>query len=354
MTTSHPLTFILQWHLTERCNLRCRHCYQEGQGGAELSQTEIYSIIDEAAGMLKAWEEAYGLSFAPVANVTGGEPFLRAGLFEIMARLAGAGFALNLLTNGILATPERAKLLKDLKVAEVQVSLEGPQDIHDQIRGPGSFAAALAGVRIFLEAGLKVSLNTTLSRLNFQRFPELLVIARSVGVPEVGFSRLVPSGQGQTLIGKMLSPVELEDFYRRMLAPPAGDVAVICGDPLAAQLAVGQDPGDLGEVPCGGCAAAISGLTLLPDGTILPCRRLAIPLGNANRDSLREIWALHPVLTALRDRSRYPGKCGACARWAVCRGCRAVAHAWSQAEGTPDPLAPDPQCFVEPGAGPDA
>ncbi len=49
MTTSHPLTFILQWHLTERCNLRCRHCYQDGQGGPELSQPEIFGIIDEAA-----------------------------------------------------------------------------------------------------------------------------------------------------------------------------------------------------------------------------------------------------------------------------------------------------------------
>jgi radical SAM protein with 4Fe4S-binding SPASM domain len=248
----------------------------------------------------------------------------------------------------------KPRLLHDLEVAEVQVSLEGPQDIHDQIRGAGSFTAALAGVRILLEAGLKVSLNTTLSRLNFPRFPELPEIARGVGVPEVGFSRLVPSGQGQALIKEMLSPGELEDFYRRMLAPPAGDVAVICGDPLAGQLDAGQDRDDQGDAPFGGCSAAIAGLTLLPDGTILPCRRLAIPLGNASRDSLREIWALHPVLTALRDRGRYTGKCGVCARWALSRGCRAVAHAWSQAQGAPDLLAPDPQCFVELGAGPDA
>jgi radical SAM protein with 4Fe4S-binding SPASM domain len=89
----------------------------------------------------------------------------------------------------------------------------------------------------------------------------------------------------------------------------------------------------------------VSGLTLLPDGTILPCRRLPVPLGNVRRDRLREIWAASPVLEALRDKTRYHGKCGSCKRWALCRGCRAIAYAWSRAQGAPDFLAPDPQCF---------
>jgi radical SAM protein with 4Fe4S-binding SPASM domain len=122
-------------------------------------------------------------------------------------------------------------------------------------------------------------------------------------------------------------------------------VAVISGDPLAAQQEAPADAGDQGDAPLGGCSAGVAGLTLLPDGTVLPCRRLPLPLGNACRDSLREIWALHPVLQALRDRRGYAAACRACPRWAVCRGCRAVAYAWSQAAGDPDPLAADPQCF---------
>ncbi|UCD34076.1 MAG: SPASM domain-containing protein, partial [Nitrospiraceae bacterium] len=90
----------------------------------------------------------------------------------------------------------------------------------------------------------------------------------------------------------------------------------------------------------------ISGLTILPDGTMVPCRRLPVPIGNITSDSLREVWASSDVLNALRDRSRYKGKCGSCLRWAHCRGCRAIAYACSQSAGKGDVLAPDPQCFI--------
>jgi AdoMet-dependent heme synthase len=88
-------------------------------------------------------------------------------------------------------------------------------------------------------------------------------------------------------------------------------------------------------------------LTLLPDGTITPCRRMGIPIGNILRDSLREIWATSDVLNALRDKKTYMGKCGVCKRWSICRGCRAIAYAWSRSHGRNDFLEEDPQCFIE-------
>jgi radical SAM protein with 4Fe4S-binding SPASM domain len=64
------------------------------------------------------------------------------------------------------------------------------------------------------------------------------------------------------------------------------------------------------------------------------------------KDSFREVWATSEVLEAIRDRSRYQGKCGSCPRWAQCRGCRAIAYAFSKANGEDNFLADDPQCFV--------
>jgi radical SAM protein with 4Fe4S-binding SPASM domain len=117
---------------------------------------------------------------------------------------------------------------------------------------------------------------------------------------------------------------------------------------MAAQLrAPAPAAAEVDSFPCGGCAAGGAGLTILADGTGVPCRRLHLPLGQAGRDSLREIWAASPVLEALRDQSRYPGKCGACPRWADCRGCRAIAYEYAKSHGNPDFLAPDPQCFID-------
>jgi radical SAM protein with 4Fe4S-binding SPASM domain len=104
-------------------------------------------------------------------------------------------------------------------------------------------------------------------------------------------------------------------------------------------------------VAVGGCAAGLAGITVLEDGTLLPCRRLPVPIGNIRRDSLREVWAASPVLVRLRDRASYRGRCGACARWAACRGCRAIAWAASLADGAADLCADDPQCFHGQAAG---
>jgi radical SAM protein with 4Fe4S-binding SPASM domain len=73
-----------------------------------------------------------------------------------------------------------------------------------------------------------------------------------------------------------------------------------------------------------------------------------IPLGNIRRDSLREVWAASGVLRRLRDRESYKGKCGKCVHWASCRGCRAIAYAYSRSRGGDDPMAEDPRCFIQP------
>jgi radical SAM protein with 4Fe4S-binding SPASM domain len=347
MPVINPYEFFIQWHLTERCNLRCAHCYQEAEpGGQELSFPEIVSVIEEAAAMLSAWREAYGIDFSPSFHVTGGEPLLHRDLPDILEKMKKWRFAVYLLSNGTLITESWAGRLAALGVDGVQISLEGPGPIHEDIRGPGSFAAALAGARNLVAAGVKVIFNTTLSRLNAAAFADLVPLSLSLGVQELGFARLVPSGRGEALLDQMLSPEELKEFYQEILAIEVNGLDVGSGDPLANQMsAAAPETGEGDSFPWGGCAAGVSGLTLLPDGTILPCRRLPVPLGNVRRDRLREIWAASPVLEALRDKTRYPGKCGSCPRWPQCRGCRAIAYACSRAAGTPDFLAPDPQCF---------
>jgi len=348
MSLSSPYDFVIQWHLTEKCNLRCRHCYQEGAKYQEMSASLISSVINEISRMFKDWQAAYDLEFAPSFNVTGGEPFLRPDFFAILEEMIGAGFDCYVLSNGTIINKERAQTLADLGVRGVQVSMEGPAGIHDAIRGRGSFRASREGVKNLLAAGVNVSLNATLSRLNAAAFMDLAGIAASWGVAELGYSRLVPSGQGQAMLTQMLEPQEVKTLYEEILSLDVKGLKISTGDPMAAQMSVPPAGEDLGDIPAGGCAAGVAGLTILADGTITPCRRLPIPLGRAGEDSLREIWATAPVLEQLRDRSRYRGKCGSCKRWSACRGCRAIASAYARAQGNPDILSPDPQCFIAP------
>jgi radical SAM protein with 4Fe4S-binding SPASM domain len=347
MPINQGFEFFIQWHLTERCNLRCAHCYQTGGKTDEMSLPEIKEVIEEFSGMLKSWEEAYDISLSPSLNITGGEPFLRQDIFEVLAEIRGRGIDIYVLTNGILINRESAERLSRLGVRGVQVSIEGPEEVHELIRGRGSFQASLRGIRNLLDAGLKVTINATLSDINAGRFIDMVELASFLGVQRIGFSRLVPSGRGMGLLNKMIGKEKIRGIYETIFSLHPDGLEIVTGDPVASQMSVTSDNADSGEIPTGGCAAGVSGLTILPDGTITPCRRLFIPIGNVRKDRLREVWATSGVLESLRDRSKYRGKCGACSRWALCRGCRAIAYAYSQSKGEADFLAEDPQCFIE-------
>lgn len=297
--------------------------------------------------MFDAWSETYELAFAPSFNITGGEPFLRPDLFRVLAEIRKREYETFLLTNGVLVDRERARTLAELGVAGVQVSIEGCEEVHDALRGPGSFAQAAGGIERLLDAGLPVTVNVTLSKLNAGSMKKVIRFASHLGVQRVGFSRLVPAGRGSSMAAEMLSANEAKELYQRLFALDIGNLEIVTGDPIAGLL---RRQGEKkrshdGADPCGGCAAGVSGLTIGADGTIVPCRRMPLPLGNVRTDSLREIWALSPVLEALRDKNSYTGRCRTCRHWDSCRGCRAIAYAHSRASGGNDYLSDDPQCF---------
>ncbi len=337
--------FFIQWHLTERCNLRCRHCYQGGGEVHEMNVGEVKREIDGAARMFQAWEEAHGIRVSPSIHFTGGEPFLYRGLLEAIAHARTKGYPVAMMTNGCLATKEKAKKVSDLGVSDIQVSLEGPPAIHASIRGRGSFRSAVKGVEHLIAAGCRVSANVTLSRLNFDKIEETIEVAKAIGFHRVGFSRMVPCGRGKTLLTQFLASQELKSAYQEILSANTPSLEVVSGDPLAGILS--ETPPSPGcNLTLSGCSAGFSGVTIVSDGSVMPCRRIGLVAGNLKKKSLRAIWASSRLLWQLRRRESYKGKCGQCSRWPSCRGCRAVAYAHSSARGNPDLFADDPQCWI--------
>jgi len=306
---------------------------------------EIDKTISVFSDTIKIWSELYEITFSPAANVTGGEPFLRDDLSRILRSLRQNNFEISLLTNGTLIKGREAAMLADIPVKRVQVSLEGPEKVHDVIRGTGSFQSAIRGVSHLLLKDIKVTLNLTLSALNVDYLEEMALFGASLGVDRVGFSRLVPSGRGLSLINSMLGMDRGKEAYDRIRDIDIPGIETVTGDPVYSCVKDSSPP-ENATVPFGGCAAGVSGITVLPDGTLLPCRRMNIPLGNILKDSLRTVWAASPVLSDLRDKEKYLGKCSKCVFWARCRGCRAIAYQYSSTQGRSSYLSDDPQCFI--------
>jgi len=338
--------FFIQWHLTERCNLRCRHCYQGREKVREMTASEVKRAIDGATQMFQAWEEEHGIAVSPSIHFTGGEPFLYKGLWDVITYSREKGYRVAIMTNGSLITKDDAKKAFNLGIADIQISLEGPPDLHASIRGIGSFNGAAKGVDQLVAVGNRVSANVTLSRINVDKSEETIEIAREMGFYGIGFSRMVPCGRGKALLDQFLTSQELKRAYQKINSLNTPSFEVLCGDPLAGTLSETKPPSGC-NLTLSGCSAGFSGVTITSDGSVMPCRRIGLVAGNLKKKSLRAIWASSRLLWRLRKKESYSGKCGQCSRWPSCRGCRAVAYAYSSAQGNPDLFADDPQCWIE-------
>src|SRR5450756_1416338 len=119
-------------HLTDRCNLGCRHCYRAGAKKGDLSAFSHRRMLEE-------FEDGGGLRLL----LSGGEPLLYPYFWQLNDLLPAFDIRVVLLTNGTLLDRRSAALLN---VHEVQASLDGLEESHDRLRGPGAFRRALAGL----------------------------------------------------------------------------------------------------------------------------------------------------------------------------------------------------------------
>ncbi|RLG86146.1 MAG: radical SAM/SPASM domain-containing protein, partial [Thermoprotei archaeon] len=185
---------------------------------------------------------------------------------------------------------------------------------------------------------------------------DLLDLAESIGVKRVVFFNFVPTGRGKENLWLDLDPFEREEFLRTIFkemrrrrleivstAPQYGRVVLqLSGGRVSAptHFYVGGDPivRAVAEF-VGGCGAGRVYAAVQPDGTLIPCVFMPIPVGSLRKHSFWELWTTSPLLRSLRDRGNLKGYCGRCPYRNVCGGCRARAYGYFR-----DPLAPDPGC----------
>jgi len=328
--------FYFQWHITGKCNLRCKHCYHvDYTSDNELSLSELISIANKIDSTLKKWDKKGTLS------ITGGEPFMiRDKLFPLLRHINSLETVhyFDILTNGWLLDQKSLDLLKEFKkLRRVQLSLEAAnQKINDRIRSNGSFEKTLSAIRLLKKDGFQVAVMMTISGLNKNEVEPLIGVLKQEGVDTFSAERFIPEGVGVNLKEEFLTANEVKEVFQRIyyLAMKEDRIRILLYRPLFA-LFNGNDP-TVGAM----CSAGTNALTIMHDGTLYPCRRLPIPIGNALTDSFYKVWYTSEVLWNIRNTRNIKGKCAGCDLIPVCRGCRALAYAI-----TGDYLAEDPQCW---------
>ena len=343
----------IQFHLTVKCDSRCKHCYQfesatyASELKNELSLTDVLAILDDYERTLVAWDANGHISFS------GGDPMLRNGLFDILAYARGLNRlkSLNILGNPYHITDKTARRLFDNGVRHYQISIDGNEATHDDLRLPGSYQASIRALKTLKQAGIDTAIMFTLSHKNKDDLLDVIHLADEIGVGSFTFARLSSIGHGKELGKEALQPLEfrsiylsaLEEFDKIMQTNP--DIRFPKKDhlwvPLFWELGYLSEE-DIRTKRIFKCGLGERHMTILSDGTAVACRRLPIPLGKLPEQSIRQIFIKSSFLNEFRDPNRFE-KCGRCRLAPVCLGCPAVANGQYG-----HPYAPDPQCWIEP------
>jgi radical SAM protein with 4Fe4S-binding SPASM domain len=165
-----PSLRYLELQITNKCNLRCMHCYIGNTTFSELSVTQIRDILGE-------FENMQGLRVL----ITGGEPLIHSGFREINDMLPDFLLRKVLFTNGLLLNK---KILIHLNVDEIQISIDGLEHAHDSLRGKGSFRSAIKAVNEALFAGFEVSVATMIHPANLADFEGMEKLFKEMGIKD--------------------------------------------------------------------------------------------------------------------------------------------------------------------------
>jgi len=341
-----PTPHAVSWNLTQRCNLRCSHCYLDAEQRAtpqadELTAEECGRVVDELAR----------LNPGMVLILTGGEPLLQPELETIVERAAGAGMTPVLGSNGTLIRADRAKQLRDAGLAGWGVSIDSTvPEHHDRVRGvPGAWKRTLEGLEVLRGLDIPFVVQPSIFSWNRHELEALANKALELGATTVNFYFLVCTGRGQEVTD--LSAESYEEALRelaRLQQSLEGRIMVNakCA-PHQKRVAHQEDPESAFVAGYeGGCPAATHYFRIGPRGEVSPCPYIPSQGASIRTASLEKIWSHDEQLCVLRDRSRLGGRCGRCEYRAICGGCRARALAT-----TGDPLAEDPSCRHVPTGG---
>ena len=346
---------VVIWNLIRRCNLACKHCYATSADidfDGELSTDEVFAVMDDL--------KAFGVS---VLILSGGEPLLRPDIYEISHRARDMGFYVGLSTNGTLIDAGNIAAIERVGYDYVGVSLDGMRETHDRFRRKqGAFDESINGIRLCLEAGIKVGLRFTLTQDNAAELPQLLQLMRDEDIDKFYLSHLNYAGRGNRN--------RSSDLHYQMTRAAMDLMFETCWQDVQAgikrEFVTGNNDADgvyllqwaQQHIPehvdalrrqllrWGGNSSGVNIANIDNLGTVHPDTMWwDYSIGNVRERPFSEIWqdTTDPLMAGLKAARRpLEGRCASCKQLAICGG-NSRTRAWQL---TGNPWAEDPGCYL--------
>ncbi|HUU22675.1 MAG TPA: radical SAM protein [Phycisphaerae bacterium] len=331
------------WNFTNRCNLACKHCYQDSDRSRladELTRAEKLDVVDQM-----------GRAQMPMLALSGGEPTLSRDLIPVLQRAGRYGMHTTIATNGTTITPALAERLAAAGLRYVEISLDSVDpDRHDAFRGvPGMWERAVRGARtVVATEGLRLGIAMCVHRGNVHEVRDMISFAEDLGASCFAHFNFIPVGRGLKMVSGDITPQQREELLGLLNAKmQEGGIGVISTAPQLGRVCLAGAALSDGRVACshagsgsgvkarivakylGGCGAGRTYVCLEPNGDVTPCVYLPHRvMGNLREGRLTEIFRNSALWEILNDRDRRLHHCEVCALRHYCGGCRARADAY--------------------------
>ncbi len=308
------------FEITKRCNLECKHCVEGGSKKTkELSTQEIFDLLEELH-ILKVYRLV----------ITGGEPFIREDLVEIIKKCTQKNIRAIVFTNGTLVSESFLDQIKDLNVL-IRFSIDGADaDTHDQIRGKDNFEKTISALKVCKEKGIDTGTSTAITSLNFDQYLKIFELGKELGAKEIELSEVLDKGSAGFNKELLLTQEQLEQLRVYNLKYSIRDERFRKGmgfEKMDESFAKSNKNRDY----C--CNAGISTCFISAEGNVYPCTLFKeykeFMCGNVTEEALSDIWLNSDVFKKMRDLKVHDIKsCIDCECFKACPGgCRARAYA---------------------------
>jgi SynChlorMet cassette radical SAM/SPASM protein ScmF len=324
-----PLT-SLYLYLSERCNLRCRHCWVSPPAPEDGEEQAVDFDV-----LTKTITAAKELGLGTV-KLTGGEPFLRKDIVELMRFLHRERLCIDIESNGTMIDRDMAGVIKECEVRQVSVSLDGATAAqHDKLRGiKGCYGKSVDALHYLRAEKISTQVIMSLYKQNIPEIEALAALCDDLEVSSFKINPVMPTGRGEKVFQRREN-VDIEELIRvdRWIEADLGSkykTEIYFCMPIGLKSLHALTSYSLYE------CHILNILGILADGTISLCgigqTETDLNMGNIAKDDLIEIWRHHPLLQKLRKEtpSQLSGICGRCIFKFRCLGsCRACAYASS-------------------------
>lgn len=303
--------FTLQWHITQACDLHCRHCYDRSERPS-LPLPQAMKILEDLYAFCKSRNVRGQVSFS------GGNPLLYPRFMELYRAASHLGFALAILGN----PASRTKIERIAAVeppAFYQVSLEGWQRHNDEMRGPGHYDRVMTFLDVLRDLGIYSMVMLTLTKDNIDQVLPLAERLRN-RADLFTFNRLSTVGEGAKL--QLPSKERYAAFLKTYVEASKQNPVIAFKDNLINIVLQKEGRDIFGGCTGYGCGAAFNFISVLPDGEAHACRKFPSPIGNAFKEGIEGVYDSPAA-------RKYRSGCEACSRCTirpVCGGCLAVSH----------------------------